>query len=287
MKHWLVLGLLIFTSAFAQSETIVTFDNEGQQVVGTLTVPEGSNYPLVLLFHGFTGTRDELPIVDDNETMFSRTARLLAEAGYASLRIDFRGSGESEGAWADTTFSGQISDALAALDYVTALPDVDGERLGVIGLSQGGLVAASIADDPRIASVVLWSPVANPPATYADIIGAEVIQAALQTEDATTFALPWGGETTLGRAFFDDIYAIDPIAEITAYAGPLLVVVGALDDLVFPQPYFGQIYVDYHQGENRLVVLEEGDHVFSILATGTDVLDDAIAESIAWFAETL
>lgn len=76
--------------------------------------------PLVLLFHGFKGERDELPIVNTEEGMYSRTARIFAERGIATLRIEFRGSGESEGKWEDTTFTGQIADAIAALDYAEA-----------------------------------------------------------------------------------------------------------------------------------------------------------------------
>ncbi|MEM7738474.1 MAG: alpha/beta fold hydrolase [Deinococcota bacterium] len=289
IKHIVIISLVMWGLAQAQvSEIVVSFENEGQAVMGTLAVPnDATDYPLVLLLHGFTGTRDELPVLGTEEGMFSRSARVLAEQGYASLRIDFRGSGESDGEWADTTFGGQISDARAALDYIETLPDVDTARIGVIGLSQGGLVAASIADDPRVASLILWSPVANPPSTYATIVGTDVVQAALQTEGATTFMLPWGEETTLGRGFFDGLYAVDPIAEITAYSGPLFVIVGALDDTVAPQPYYGQIYVDYHSGESNLLVLEQGDHVFNVLSTGSELLDEVISASVSWFEETL
>ncbi|MEM6429713.1 MAG: alpha/beta fold hydrolase [Deinococcota bacterium] len=289
LKYIAIISLMMWGLALAQvSETVVSFENEGQTVMGTLAVPsDATDYPLVLLLHGFTGTRDELPVLGTEEGMFSRSARVLAEQGYASLRIDFRGSGESAGEWADTTFGGQISDARAALGYIETLPNVDTTRIGVIGLSQGGLVAASIADDPRITSLILWSPVANPPATYATIVGADVVQAALQTEDATTFMLPWGEETTLGRSFFNELYAVDPIAEITAYSGPLFVIVGALDDTVAPQPYYGQIYVDYHNGESDLLVLEQGDHVFNVLSTGSELLDEVISASISWFEDTL
>ena len=53
------------------------------------------------MLHGFTGARNELKPLHVEEDIFARTAQHLSEAGYASLRIDFRGSGESV---ADLTF---------------------------------------------------------------------------------------------------------------------------------------------------------------------------------------
>ena len=132
---------------YSVSESTVSFENEGQAIVGTLALPDGEGpFPMALLLHGFTGQRHELPVLEtEDDMMFSRSARWLGERGVASLRIDFRGSGESEGAWEDTTFSGQISDTIAALDYVGGLEGIDAERISLLGLSQGGLVAAAVA----------------------------------------------------------------------------------------------------------------------------------------------
>jgi len=268
-------------------ERTVSIRNDGGRIAGTLTMPgrvRGS-IPGVLLFHGFTGTRDELPVLGTDDTMYTRTARALAEAGIASLRIDFRGSGESTGTFNETTFSGQISDARAALDYLDRLRKVD-DRLAVIGLSQGGLVAASIADDPRLDSVVLWSPVANPVDTYKTILGAETVLGGL-TAESTHIVLPWGAEIDLDRPFFEDVFAVDPVAEITAYEGPLQVIVGSRDTLVTPQPYYGQVYLNYHDGDEELVVVD-GDHVFDVLSgNGPAVMDEVIGESLDWLAATL
>ena len=123
---------------YGVTETIVNIDHMGHNIVGTVAMPDGEGpFPIVLLFHGFTGTRDELPVTGTEERMFGRTARWLAERGYASLRIDFLGSGESDGAWEDTTFSGQIADALVAMEYASGLDGVDAERIGYHRLEPG------------------------------------------------------------------------------------------------------------------------------------------------------
>lgn len=270
-------------------ESDVQFRNKGQTIRATLTKPEAEGtYPVVIIFHGFSGQRHEMPVVGTDEALFQRTARVLAEQGYASLRIDFLGSGESDGEWADTTFSGQIADALAAVDYVCALDGIDPNRVAVLGLSQGGLVAASTAGrDQRIASAVLWSAVANPPATYSDLLGADAVTAGLTGggDDLVTASLPWGATTTLKGSFFRELYVVDPVAEITAFKGPLLVIVGLTDIIVSPQPQSGEIYLAYHPGDEALVQLD-ADHMFDCLARPEKV-DEAICATVAWLDKTL
>lgn len=285
-----VEALMASEPTFEYAESIVNFENEGLNIIGTLAMPATDEaVPLVLLFHGFKGERDELPIVNTEEAMYSRTARIFAERGIATLRIEFRGSGESEGLWEDTTFTGQISDALVALDFAQTVEGVDPERIGIIGLSQGGLVAASAAgQDARVKSLVLWSAAANPASNFSALLPMELIQQGLALPDgeALPVTLPWGEETSMKRAFFEELFTVDPVAAITAYSGPMLVVVGSRDTTVYPQPQQGQVFLNYHEGEEALVVLD-GDHVFDVLATGPEVVDQAIFNSLAWFMETL
>ncbi|MCE2488431.1 MAG: alpha/beta hydrolase [Anaerolineae bacterium] len=266
------------------SESDVSIDNMGHNIVGTLAMPEGEGpFPVVLLLHGFTGTRHELPVLGTEDTMFSRSARWLGERGVASLRIDFIGSGDSDGAWEDTTFSGQISDAIAALDYLAMMEGVDSGRISILGLSQGGLVAASAAGrDDRVSNVVLWSAVSNPVMSYGLLLGYDtLLSGAAAGEEVTTIELPWGAETSLRGPFFEDIFLVDPVAEIGAYGGPLLVVVGERDTTVTPMPHAGQVFLDYHEGAEALVVLD-GDHVFDVLSERPEVIDEALAYSLAW-----
>ena len=109
------------------------FANEGQQIAGTLHLPNGVGpHPGVLLCHGFTGMRLEAHF------LFVKMSRALERAGFASLRFDFRGSGESEGEFREMTVETEVSDALKAVDVFCEVPEVDGGRIGVIGLSLGG-----------------------------------------------------------------------------------------------------------------------------------------------------
>lgn len=271
----------------------ITFENDGGTVYGTFTLPAntGGNTPAVLMLHGFTGDRNEGPVLQPDftftDTMFSRTAEVLAENGFASLRIDFRGSGQSTDnmTFAETTFSGQASDAYAAVEWLVDQKKIG--DIGVLGLSQGGLVAALTAEaHKRVRSVVLWSPVANTVDTYKTVLGSDTVLEGL-TQPSTEATLPWGAVITLDQPFFEELYTTDPIAAISHFNGPMQVVVGERDDVVTPQPYYGETYMTYHDGLEELVVVD-GDHVFDVFSgNGAPALDEAIAEGVDWFAETL
>jgi fermentation-respiration switch protein FrsA (DUF1100 family) len=133
---------------------------------------------------------------------------------------------------------------------------------------------------------VLWSPVANPVDTYKTVLGSDCVAEGLAAASATC-TLPWGVDVTLNQPFFEELYTTDPIAAISHYDKPLQVVVGERDDIVTPQPQYGETYMTYHDGYEELVVLD-GDHVFDVFTgNGAPALDEAIGESLDWFTETL
>jgi dipeptidyl aminopeptidase/acylaminoacyl peptidase len=143
-------------------EAPVVITNEGQQMVGQLHRPGAGAgpHPAVLFLHGYTGNKQE------PHRLFVQTARRLAANGVVALRFDFRGSGDSEGEFVETTLSGQCSDARAALAWLRERPEVDASRVGLVGMSLGGLIAAYLlGEDPALRAAVLWNPVGDGAAT--------------------------------------------------------------------------------------------------------------------------
>jgi pimeloyl-ACP methyl ester carboxylesterase len=106
------------------------------------------NGAAVIMLHGYAADR----------TQMLERADILAREGYGVLFYDQRAHGESEGdycafGWAD------IRDIPGALDYVIQQPDVEGEKIGILGFSQGGQVALrAAADHPEIAAVIAEEP---------------------------------------------------------------------------------------------------------------------------------
>jgi alpha/beta superfamily hydrolase len=284
MRRIVLLVGLLAAGAASAGERRVEIDVPGGPVVGTLESPEGATPAVaVLLLHGFTDSRDGLAVAETDEGVFSRTARILAENGVASLRIDFRGSGDSGGEWRDTTFSGQIADAVAAYDWLRSQEGIDPGRTAALGWSQGGLVAAHLAAErPDLAALVLWAPVQNALWNFSGFLGVETTMTALGAppDQEITVPLPGGDESTLRAAFWQEMALTHPVAAAALYAGPLMVIVGARDEVVTPQPSGGEVFLRYHPGPEELVVLDT-DHAFDVM-TGPEVLDGMIDRSLAW-----
>lgn len=127
------------------------------QIAGTLHRPAARGpVPGVLLCHGFTASKTE------SHWIFVKLARALSKAGIAAYRFDCRGSGESTGEFSTMTIGREITDARAALGVLGGEPGIDRSRLGLLGLSLGGCVAANLAArDARVRSLALWSAVGD------------------------------------------------------------------------------------------------------------------------------
>lgn len=137
-------------------ETFAQFRVGRERLVGMLHLPDAARpatgFPCVVFLHGLGGNRSE----DGN--LFTLAARLFAAHGLAALRFDFRGSGDSEGDHAEVTVSREVEDAGAAVEYARSLPDLDPERVMLLGYSVGGLVAALCAQHLRPHRLALWAP---------------------------------------------------------------------------------------------------------------------------------
>ncbi len=135
----------------------VQFRNEGAgiQLAGTLTLPPGEGpFPAAILVSG-SGPQDR------DETLFEHKPFLvladhLTRAGIAVLRYDERGVGESAGDYATATTKDFTDDALAAVEYLQGRPEIAPNQIGIIGHSEGGIVAPWAAvRNPKIGWIVL------------------------------------------------------------------------------------------------------------------------------------
>lgn len=134
----------------------VTFANGEITLAGTLTMPEGAGpYPVVVLISG-SGPQDRdesLPGIPIKP--FALIADHLTRAGLAVLRYDDRGTAQSTGDFASATSVDFASDATAAIDYLKTRPEIDPAQIGVLGHSEGGLIAAYLgARNPDIAFII-------------------------------------------------------------------------------------------------------------------------------------
>lgn len=240
--------------AFAEQPFLI--ETPDGTIQGTLAEPVGQEAEaLVLMLHGFRGARNE------NGGMFRRAAHMMADLGIASLRIDFIGSGQSDGDWADTRFSHQARDAVRA---VAALSDAFGGRpVSVLGYSQGGLVSlrTAAAEDP-FDRIAIWAPALDPIATYAIIFGEDTIWLGAELHGVgETDLVP---DTRLRPGYFAELAAADPIAEAAQSEAPMLVVMGRRDPLVRDGVALAQALADARAGETQILDVNAG-HDFGAL----------------------
>ena len=142
---------------YREVEVVYPNHEDGIELAGTLTLPEGEGkFPVVLLISG-SGPQDRNEELMGHKP-FLVLADYLTRRGIAVLRVDDRGVGESSGDFAAATTLDFTRDVLAGVEYLKTRPEIDAERIGLIGHSEGGLIAplaASISSD--VAFIVLMA----------------------------------------------------------------------------------------------------------------------------------
>ncbi len=136
-------------------EQRITFPSGGLALAGDLSLPAGSGRkPAIVIMHGFGGHRD------GPQQRWS--VKFYNDLGYATLRFDFRGCGESAGKRGWVLPHDQVADARAALDYLSTRGDIDPARIVLSGTSYGAAVAVYAAGlDARVSGVIAQGGWAN------------------------------------------------------------------------------------------------------------------------------
>jgi len=253
----------------------VSFYNEGQKIIGVVHRPDGppaARYPAVVICHGFTGQKVE------PHRIFVKTAEKLAAQGYLALRFDFRGSGDSEGEFHEMTVEGEISDAIKAVDYLVAAEPVDPERIGVVGLSMGGAVAACLTGrDRRIKATVLWAAVAD-----FEMMGTGA-RFSNSPWVAEFDAWDYGGNL-VGRRHVESAVQVRPSEEIKQARGPVLILHGDNDQVVsLDHAHLYRGSLAQAGVPHELTIVPGGDHTFNSYPWERQVIE----ATAAWFAKHL
>jgi pimeloyl-ACP methyl ester carboxylesterase len=156
----------------------------GHTLAGTFSRPEGKGpFPAVILVSG-SGPQDR-----DEQLLGHRPFLVLADhltrAGIAVLRYDDRGVGTSTGDFQAATSDDFADDAEAAITYLASRGEVDAKRVGIVGHSEGGLIAPIVAarsDVPRF--IVLLAGPGMPSVELLALQGRLIAEASGATPDA-------------------------------------------------------------------------------------------------------
>ena len=256
-------------------ETPIVFDSKGQQVVGMLHLPEGpGRFPAALLLHGFVGNKTE------NHRMFVKLSRQLADHGIASLRFDFRGSGDSGGESEELTIRSEVTDALEAIKFLANHKRINSRRLALIGMSMGGTIAAHVVarEKSRVKSLVLWAPVAEGAGILDDLSTPDAVSSLAET------GLTDHEGNLVGVAFVRQFADMKPLREVVKSNCPVLIVHGSKDETV-PADH-ADAYERTLQAHKRVVkkvIIPGADHTFNKHIWEMRVL----TETVDWLGETM
>lgn len=217
----------------------------GHTLAGTLTLPKGASraHPVAAIVT-ITGSgpedRDEaLPGVDGYRP-FRQFADSLGRRGIAVLRMDDRGYGESTGKHKGATSADFADDIRAGLAYLRTRPEIDAKRLGLLGHSEGGLIAPLVAlHEPELRGIVLLAGPSKSGRTILQYQLANLIEhdpkmtgakkdSALANVDARIDSL---AASDAWMKFFLDY---DPLATARQIKTPVLILNGGNDQQVTP-----------------------------------------------------
>jgi hypothetical protein len=142
---------------YVEREVAYEASAAGVRIAGTLTCPVGKGpFPAVLLIGG-SGPSERDEAVRGHKP-FLVLADHLTRQGLAVLRVDKRGCGKSTGTYPQDQLKDFVEDALAGVAFLGAQPEVEASRIGLIGHSQGGEVAAlAAASNGKMAFLVLMA----------------------------------------------------------------------------------------------------------------------------------
>ena len=198
----------------------LTIMDDGIRLSATLERPDASHCPLVIALHGFTSNKDKPHTL--------AACRSMREAGFATLRFDLYGHGESGGSFKEHTLYKWISNTLAAIEYARSLDFVTGIYLS--GHSQGGLVAALVGGmaPDLVKGLILRAPAFMIPrcAREGSMLGFTFDPLRIPDEINVIKGLSLGGNYIRVAQTIHVEQAID------RFPGPVLLLQGDQDDLV-------------------------------------------------------
>lgn len=236
--------------------------------------------PAVVMMHG---TGSNLHEVNGG---FDMAAEQFAKSGIASIRFDFIGTGTGKEAnYIYYNYTSASQDAKTAADYIAALNNVDGSKIGVMGWSQGGTDALLAAADypDTFHSVVTWAGALDLTGLFPDF---NKSYAEAQEKGSVDMTFDWRTSLPVGAQWFREVKDTDALAKAKTIPAPILTINGTGDTIV--DPASGKVIADAAQNKaSRNLMIDGMDHTFNMFTGDYSAINQAIGASADFFKETL
>jgi pimeloyl-ACP methyl ester carboxylesterase len=244
------------TSAFSlPDDEAVTIPSLGFNLAGTITKPANAKAPLpALVLIGGSGPTDRDETVA-GIPVFGQLAGELVKAGFIVVRYDKRGVGQSGGRAESVTIADYADDARSVVVWLEKRKDVDKNRIGLVGHSEGALVAMLVAGRER-GKVGAFALLAGPSTNGSAVVLEQQkhLLAQMQMDDAQRAEkvalqekinaavisgrgwqdLPEAARKVADTPWFYSFLTFDPARAMRDTRQPVLIVQGELDTQVKP-----------------------------------------------------
>ena len=309
------------TKPYPYREEEVSYDNRAQNVTlaATLTIPQGHGpFPGVILITG-SGPQDR------DETLLGHKPFLilsdyLTRHGIVVLRADDRGTGKSTGIFANSTTADFATDTEAGIAYLKTRTEVDPHKIGLIGHSEGGVIAPMVAARNKDAAFIVMMAGTGVRGDEVLVAQSEAIQVAMgkapldaakdaadekemlalveSGKDATELEKELKGkmadsvpEAMIGleikqvtSPWFRYFLTYDPATALRKVTCPVLAINGSLDKQVLPNQNLPPIRKALAEAGNTRVEIDELpglNHLFQTAKTGAPSEYAQIEETIS------
>lgn len=222
-------------------------DNGSNRIFGILSRPEytGEKQPVFIVAHGFNCIHD----VGNNYH------KRLNELGYQCYAFDFtNGSAASRsgGNTMEMSLLDECRDVKAIIRYFRSQPDVDPDRIVLLGESQGGLVSTLVADEmyEEISKLVLIYPAFRIPDNWT-----RRYRTAADIPDTTRM-----GAVRIGRRFFEEMIGMNAFDHMDNFEKPVIIIQGDRDPIVSLKD--SEIAVEKYK-DARLYVIKGAGHGYN------------------------
>ncbi|MGI9325381.1 MAG: bifunctional alpha/beta hydrolase/OsmC family protein [Pseudomonadales bacterium] len=226
----------------------ITFPNPiGQSLAGSLALPDQSPRAFVLFAHCFTCGKDIRAA--------SRISQVLAASGYAVLRFDFTGLGESEGDFAETNFTSNVDDLVSAANYLRLNHEAPSV---LIGHSLGGTGVLAAADQiPECKAVATI----GSPATPAHLLKHVSPRASTEPDEYGITVSIAGRDIRLQQQFVHDLSQDVVTERVRNLRRALLVMHAPFDNIVSIEQ--ASLIFQTAKHPKSFVTLDGADHLLS------------------------
>jgi pimeloyl-ACP methyl ester carboxylesterase len=239
-------------------QTYIELEVNGKILRGYFHKPQGEAKDIVVMFHGFTGHKNE------NSYMFRTLSRMLEAESVASLRFDFSGSGDSDGDFKDMTYFTELEEAKAILEFACHLTDC--QKVIALGFSMGGavLAQASLAKKDLIKKMILVSAAGNMK---------DLFKRLTETNRPVGDSDVDMGGYAMSKMTYESLKDFDLYANISTFDRPVLIIHGEQDTAV-PLAY-GQKYASLYLNA-RMHVIAGAPHGYSTMEMRSELYQTII-----------